>query len=207
MVATEQLTDAGNLLPDTNRAEAEEGKRREGAVKRDNSRLGMFIVLAVEAMFFAGILAAIVVLTSGTEESSGAGSWPTTLLSFGIGMVGLFTLELARRHAEGEMRLTAHWGYNLACLAAVGWLVVSSGTILGLGGGSFADLADLSPVEGGRLIFHTLLSLHVLATLLCTGRGVWKLLRGADGPAASAVHAEQMWCLTLAAQIALALVK
>lgn len=189
------------------------GRRYGGrdALQQENRSLGTLIVLAAEAMLFAGLLAAFTVLQSGTASASAAPVHSTQSgalsfwLPFGIGAVALCTLELARRHARGGLRLTAHWGANLGIFAAVAWLVVSSGSILGFGGGSPAALAALPPVEGCRVILHTLLALHVLATLLLTGKGVWRLLRTEEGGDEYPAQAELLWGFALVVQTAIAL--
>lgn len=180
----------GECLPEV------EGGDRGMVLKKENGRLGTLVFLAVEAMFFAGLLAAGTVLSAGGESSSRGMDW----IPLGVTGVAICTLELARRHAEGGMRLTAGWGINLAILAGAVWLAISSDSVLGLGGGSPASLAEISPTEGYRRILHTLLALHILVAILFTGLGTLRLLRGSPEAAVPPARAELMWILTLAVQ-------
>lgn len=177
-----------------------EGEKRAElkGLQKENGRLGTLVFLAVEAMFFAGLLAAGIVLSAGGENVPVQG---TDWIRLGVAGVAVFTLELARRHADGGLRLTAGWGINLAILAGAVWLAISSDSILGAGGGSPAALAGVSPTEGCRLILHTLLAFHILVATLFAAQGSLRLLRGSPEAATPPARAELMWILALAVQL------
>ena len=172
-----------------------------------NSWLGSLIILAAEAMFFAGFLAAWVVLEAKRSEVAIQSSPDSLFLEW----VALAVLSLAfgiiimaRHSCRTGVSIASHWGANLGIVAVLMWFIVVQDNLWGQ---PYSGFSELHPADACRLVVFVLLAGHLLWSVIVIGSALPAMLRGDPYLAVLRLtQAERLLIFAIAVQAALTLI-
>jgi cytochrome c oxidase subunit 3 len=152
------------------------------AAKSQSARLGVWLFIAADSMFFLGLIGAYIVLRSGQPENfaTGALSRPLAMTEGAFLLIGSAAIAIAAK-CSCRHRLIA--ALAVAFLVAIGFMAVSAGQIARPSG---PPLNGGGPMDAFHACYFTLWTAHalnVLAAMIAILILLFQAIRGKILPA------------------------